>query len=104
MATTNVRTASTIPEVGPDKLAGRYSVFAVTCGAVFAVIYPFILNFGWQLFTYYPALGEVTLFNHPPSQKSDAMKWFGYVTTAAIVSVVAGLVVSLVPERILNRF
>ena len=91
-------------KVGPDKLAGRYSIFAVTCGAVFAVLYPFVMHFQWQLFTYYPRVGKVVLFNRvgtaPPP---DAMKWYGYVASAAIVSVLAGLVVSLIPERLLNR-
>jgi hypothetical protein len=92
--------------VGPDKPSGRYSVFAITCGVVFGVLYPLILNYGWQLFTYYPAVGKFALFDHPLGDPSAGpkMKWFGYVVTASIVSVVAGLVVCAIPEKLLNRF
>src|SRR5262245_27781043 len=99
-------TMSSMSKAGPDKPSGRYSIFAITCGVVFAIIYPLIMHYGWHLFTYYPAIGKFTLFAHPAGvpNAGPGMKWFGYVATASIVSVLAGLVVSLIPEKVLERF
>jgi hypothetical protein len=81
--------------------SGRYPVFAITFGSVFAVVYLFVLNYSWQLFTYYPAVRQWTLFGHPAS--GPAMKWYGFLATSAVVAAVAGLIVSSIPERLLNR-
>jgi len=102
--TTAEMTKSAVP---PSDAAtvGRYAVFAITFGAVFAVFYLFVMNYGWQLFTYYPASGQWTLLNHPPAGASPgpAMKWFGYVATTGVVSALAGLIVCVIPANVLKR-
>jgi hypothetical protein len=84
---------------------GAYPVFSITFGAIFCVFYLFVMNYGWQLFTYYPASGQWTLLNHPPvGTAGPAMKWYGYVATSAVVSAIAGLLAVLIPHDLLKRF
>lgn len=90
----------------PDAL-GRYPVFAITFGSVFSVLYLFVMNYSWQLFTYYPQSGRFAFLKDAlpaASSPGPAMKWYGYVATCAIVSFVAGVIVSLVPPGLLKRF
>jgi hypothetical protein len=84
--------------------SNRYGLFSITFGVVFAVIYLFVMSKGWQLFTYYPTKGTWLLFNQPPiAGAKDAMKWYGYVATSGVVALVAGLIVCVIPEKILAK-
>ena len=90
----------------PDAL-GRYPVFAITFGSVFSVLYLFIMNYSWQLFSYYPQAGKFTFLKATlpaASSPGPQMKWYGYVATCLLVSFVAGLIVSLLPPNFLRRF
>jgi hypothetical protein len=80
-----------------EAASSRFPDFAITFGAVFAVVYLFVLNYGWQLFTFYPAAGRWTLFRNPAS--GPAMKWYGYMATTAVIAALAGLIVMLLPEN-----
>lgn len=80
-----------------EAASSRFPDFAITFGAVFAVVYLFVLNYGWQLFTFYPAAGQWTLFRNPAS--GPAMKWYGYMATTAVIAALAGLIVMLLPEN-----
>jgi hypothetical protein len=88
-----------------DDTLDRYSVFAVTFGVIFCIFYLFVMNYGWQLFTYYPASNQWVLYGHPPAGASPgpAMKWYGYVASAALVAAVVGLVASMIPAQTLWR-
>ena len=96
------KTGTTKPDAAQPAV---YAVFAVTFGVVFSIAYLFVMDKSWQLFTYYPAVGQWTLFGHPATGPSPGpgMKWFGYVATCAIVAAVAGAVVSFIPEKLLTR-
>ena len=85
--------------------SSRYALFSITFGVVFAIAYLVVMKYGWQLFTYYPKVGQWTLLAHPATLPSPGpgMKWFGYVATTTIVATVAGLIVSLIPEKVLQR-
>ena len=89
-----------------DETLGRYAVFAITFGVIFCVFYLFVMNYSWQLFSYYPATNQWVLYGHPPAGASPgpAMKWYGYVATTAVVAAILGLVASLIPEQMLRRF
>ena len=52
--------------------ASRFAVFAVTFAAVYAAVYYFacLIN-NWPLFSYGPATGEWTLFNHAGIGRPD---------------------------------
>src|SRR5579862_866689 len=103
-------TAKTVKAESPgDATLGRYPVFAITFGAVFAVFYLFVMNYGWQLFTYYPALGQWTWRAGPATVPTGtaapaAMKWYGYVAMTGIVAFVVGIVAALIPGNVLRRF
>lgn len=86
--------------------SNRFGLFAITFGVVFSVIYLFVLNYNWQLFTYYPGLGQVTFLDHPASAPSPggAMKWYGFVAMSGIVALVVGLLICVIPERVLAKF
>jgi hypothetical protein len=74
----------------------RFPVFAVTFAVVYSVVYYFALANNWPLFSYGPAVGEWTLFNHAASD-GPTMYWYGWITTSAIAGAVAGLVVCNLP-------
>ena len=83
-------------------------MFAITFGTIFAFVYGFVMNNGWQLFTYYPALGQWTALSHAPTVAAGtaagpAMKWYGYVATCALVALVCGIIACLIPPKILQR-
>jgi hypothetical protein len=89
----------------PDPATGRHPVFSITFGVIACIVYLFVMNYGWQLFTYYPATNTWVLFNHPPGPGAGpAMKWYGYVATSLIIGGIAGLLASLIPESALRRF
>jgi hypothetical protein len=76
----------------------RFRVFVVTFAAVYAAAYYVVLVNNWPLFSYGPAVGEWTLFNHAASD-GPTMYWYGWITTSAIVAAVVGAIVSLLPEQ-----
>jgi hypothetical protein len=80
----------------------RFGVFAVTFAAVYAAVYYFALANNWPLFSYGPAVGEWTLFNHSASA-GPTMYWYGWIATSAIVGAIAGLIVSYLPGNLGSR-
>ncbi len=80
----------------------RFPAFAVTFAAVYAAVYYFALIYNLALFSYGPALGQWTLFNHPAAA-GPTMYWYGWMATAAIAGGVAGLVACLLPANIGGR-
>jgi hypothetical protein len=74
----------------------RFGVFAVTFAAVYSAVYYFALAYNWPLFSYGPAVGEWTLFNHAASN-GPTMYWYGWIATSAIAAALAGLIVCCLP-------
>jgi len=74
----------------------RFPVFAVTFAAVYAAVYYFAVANNWALFSYGPAVGEWTILNHPASD-GPTMFWYGWIGTAALAGVAAGLIASWLP-------
>jgi len=81
---------------------GRFPVFAVSFAAVYAAVYYFALDNNWALFSYGPAVGEWTLFNHAASA-GPTMYWYGWIATSAIAGAGAGLIVCLLPGNLGGR-
>jgi hypothetical protein len=75
----------------------RFRVFVVTFAAVYAVAYYVALRNNWPLFSYGPAVGEWTLFNHSASD-GPTMYWYGWIATSAIVAAVLGLIAAFLPQ------
>jgi hypothetical protein len=84
------------------KGARRFRVFAITFAAVYAVTYYVALVNNWPLFSYGPAVGQWTLFNHAASD-GPTMYWYGWIATSAIVAGVVALIVSALPEDLGRR-
>jgi hypothetical protein len=80
----------------------RFGVFAVTFAAVYAAAYYFALANNWPLFSYGPAVGEWTLFNHSASA-GPTMYWYGWIATSAIVGAITGLIVCCLPGNLGSR-
>jgi hypothetical protein len=90
------------PAVKGDGTIGTYAVFSITFGVISCILYLFVMNYGWQLFTYYPKTNQWMLFNHPPSggaAAGPAMKWYGYVATDLLGGAVAGVIAILIGEK-----
>jgi hypothetical protein len=68
-------------------------------GIAFSIVYLMVMQFGWQLFTYYPTVNEFTLLNHAPTAAvhGPPMKWYGYVAMTAVVSTIIGWVSTFLP-------
>jgi hypothetical protein len=81
-----------------SKTSRRFRVFAVTFAVVYAAAYYVVLVHNWPLFSYGPAVGEWTLFNHAASD-GPTMYWYGWIATSAIVAAGAGAITSLLPEQ-----
>ena len=64
------------------KTRSRFGVFAVSFAVVYAVVYYIVLYYNWPLFSYGPAVGEWTLFNHAASD-GPTMYWYGWIATSA---------------------
>ena len=77
----------------------RLRTFAVTFAAVYAVAYYVVLYYNWPLFSYGPAVGEWTLFNHAASD-GPTMYWYGWIASAAIIAAAIGAFVSVLPAGI----
>jgi hypothetical protein len=77
-------------------------VFAVVFTAVYAVVYVVALEKNYALFTYHPALNEFGLWVEQP-RTGPAMYWYGWMATSGIVALLAGVMASLVPERLTKR-
>ena len=74
-----------------------FGVFA----AVFAVLYVFAMELNWAAFTYHPRLMEFELGTQPP-RNGPAMYWYGWLTTAALGGLAAGLAAMAVLTRQLS--
>lgn len=79
-------------------IRSRFPVFAVTFAAVYAVVYYFAVANNWPLFSYGPAVGEWTLFNHAASD-GPTMYWYGWMATSALAGAAAGLVACALPGQ-----
>lgn len=77
-------------------MSSRFPIFAVTFAAVYSAVYFVALYNNWPLFSYGPAVGEWTLFNHAASS-GPTMYWYGWMATSAIAGAIAGLIVSALP-------
>ncbi len=77
----------------------RFRVFAITFAAAYAIVYYVVLRRNWPLFSYGPAVGEWTLFNHAASD-GPTMYWYGWIATSAIVAAVLGVIASFLPQTL----
>lgn len=71
-----------------------FGVFA----AVFAVLYVVAMELNWAVFTYHPRPMEFDIGTQPP-RNGPAMYWYGWMTTAALGGLAAGLIAMVAMAR-----
>jgi hypothetical protein len=78
------------------------SVFATVFAVVFSVAYLVAVWKNYALFTYHAATGRLGA-GVQRAGEGPAMYWYGWIATAALAGVGAGLIACLVPERLTQR-
>ena len=79
-----------------------FPVFAIVFAVVYAVAYVIAVEQNCALFTYHPAIEEFGFLVEPP-REGPAMYWYGWIATAGIVALIAGVIASFVPEQMAKR-
>ena len=82
--------------------ARSFPVFAIVFAVTYAVAYVIAVEQNYALFTYHPAIEEFGFLVEPP-REGPAMYWYGWIATAGIVALVAGVIACLVPEQMAKR-
>ena len=80
-------------------ISRSFPVFAIVFAAVYPVVYVLAVENNYALFTYHPAINEFGLLVEPPGT-GPAMYWYGWILTASIAGLVAGLIACYLPERV----
>jgi hypothetical protein len=75
----------------------RFRAFAIAFAAVSSIYYVISLDQSWPLFTFWPASGHVTFYNHPDTIPGPELDWYGTVVSVLIVGGLAGLLAAAVP-------
>jgi hypothetical protein len=76
--------------------SGRAMIFSIT----FSVVYSLCFYYNWPLFAYYPQVNEAHFSSQLMNTSGPPILWYGWLTTAALVSAAAALVL---PRAISNR-
>ena len=75
-----------------------FPVFTIVFAVVYAVAYVIAVEQNYALFTYHPAIEEFGFLVERP-REGPAMYWYGWMATAGIIALVAGVIACLVPEQ-----
>jgi hypothetical protein len=78
------------------------AVFVVVFAVVYAVVYVTAVLKNYALFTYHPALESFGLWVERPKE-GPAMYWYGWLATSVIAALAAGIIASVIPERLAKR-
>jgi len=79
-----------------------FAVFAIVFAVVYAVAYLIAVEQNYALFTYHPAIEGFGFLVQPP-REGPAMYWYGWIATASIVGLVAGVVACVMPKQMAKR-
>src|SRR5215471_10477312 len=79
-----------------------FPVFAIVFAVVYAVMYVIAVERNYALFTYHPALEQFGFLVEKP-REGPAMYWYGWMATAGIVALAAGLLACAIPTRAQQR-
>jgi hypothetical protein len=70
-------------------------VFTIT----YCIAYALTFRFGWQLVTYYPAIGRFSTGELPFATAGTPIYLYGWVATATLAALAVSALSLLVPER-----
>ena len=81
-----------------------FGKFALVFGIAFTVTYVVCLFRGWPLFTYHPATGRFAWgYELAIRGGGPVMYWYGWIAVCFIVSTIAGLLATLLPDGVAKR-
>jgi hypothetical protein len=84
--------------------SSRARTFALAFGVAFAILYVICDMAALPLFTYHPGTGRIDLgFVRARPDEGPAMYWYGWIASSAIGAFVAGIVATLLPEKLTAR-
>ncbi len=81
----------------------RFRAFAITFAAISSIYYAISLYASWPLFTFWPATGHVTFYNHADTIKGPNLDWYGTVVSVLIVGGLAGGLAACLPPSLADR-
>ena len=84
------------------KITRSISVFATVFAVVYAVVYVVAIEQNYALITYHPVLNQFGLLVEEPKAEV-AMYWYGWMATAGIAALAAGVIAALVPKSVAQR-
>ena len=84
--------------------SSRARTFALAFGVAFAILYVICDMTALPLFTYHPGTGRIDPgFVRARPDEGPAMYWYGWIASSAIGAFVAGIVATLLPEKLTAR-
>lgn len=79
-----------------------FAVFAIVFPVVYAVVYLISVVQNYALFTYHPAIEEFGFLVERP-REGPAMYWYGWIATAGLIALVAGVIACMIPAQMAKR-
>ena len=76
-------------QVASGPAVGRATVFSITFGVVYALCF----YYNWPLFAYYPQVNEAHFSSQLIETAGPPILWYGWLATAALVSLAAAMIV-----------
>ena len=99
--TTDTRSTARAPSLASST---AFRTFAVVCAIVTPIVYVACEMQNWPLFTYHPGTNRLDwLYSPAVRNEGPAMYWYGWTATTVIVSGAAGILATLLPERLTAR-
>ena len=79
-----------------------FPVFAIVFAVVYAIAYVICVELNYALFSYHPAINQFGMGVQQPID-GPVMFWYGWMATAAIVALAAGVIACVLPQAVARR-
>jgi hypothetical protein len=83
-------------------LPRSFNTFAIVFAVVYAVVYVVAVEANYALFSFHPALNQFGAGVQKPID-GPVMFWYGWIATAGIAALAAGLVACFLPQALARR-
>jgi hypothetical protein len=102
--TTTTDTRTSTAAAASSVSSSKFGTFVITVAIVGTIMYVICLLWNLPLVTYHPAVNRLDLgLTEPRSGEGPAMYWYGWTLTVIIVSAIAGLIATMLPENVSKR-